>query len=303
MALRRAVTRSCRLQRPIRVLRERAGEKRAISVVHTDLPENDFTVLFQTVNGDPQSYLRGDAAVFPSAVGRSFYQQIFPSDSITLGWSSWAAHWLSRCPAAIPDQVQACFSADPGTRAAFARQAADDWVRFLAMRDGELCPGGRFVVLAMALDPASEQSFRALVDATYGGLIDLVDSGFLTRAEVHQMVIPSAPRTREEYLAPFAESGSFGSLRVEKMEIYPAEDVFWRDFEQTKDARRFGAGWAAFSRASAFPSLAKGLEPGGGDGRLAAFLSRLEDAMAARLALRPEPVLIPICKMLVAKDG
>jgi hypothetical protein len=30
-----------------------------------------------------------DAAAFPSAVGRSFYQQILPSGSVTLDWSSW----------------------------------------------------------------------------------------------------------------------------------------------------------------------------------------------------------------------
>jgi hypothetical protein len=57
----------------IGVLRERADADRPISVVHTDLPGNDFSALFQTVAADPDSYLRGDANVFPYAIGRSFY--------------------------------------------------------------------------------------------------------------------------------------------------------------------------------------------------------------------------------------
>jgi hypothetical protein len=89
----------------IRVLRRRIGPQRAIWVVHTDLPSNDFTALFRMLASDPSSYLRRDPAVFVSAIGRSFYDQILPSSSVTLGWSSWAVQWLSRVPALIPDQV------------------------------------------------------------------------------------------------------------------------------------------------------------------------------------------------------
>ena len=76
----------------IGVLRERAGADRPISVVHTDLPGNDFSALFQVLAADPDSYLRGDANIFPYAIGRSFYESLFPPDSVTLGWSSWAVH-------------------------------------------------------------------------------------------------------------------------------------------------------------------------------------------------------------------
>ena len=85
----------------IRVMRDRIGQNRAISVVHTDLPGNDFTVLFGVLSSDANSYLRGDPAIFPSAVGRSFYEQILPSSSVTLGWTSWAMQWLSRVPALV----------------------------------------------------------------------------------------------------------------------------------------------------------------------------------------------------------
>src|SRR5208282_6489613 len=68
----------------IGMLRRRIGLERAVWVVHTDLPGNDFTALFRMLASDPSSYLRRDPAVFPSAIGRSFYDQILPPSSVTL---------------------------------------------------------------------------------------------------------------------------------------------------------------------------------------------------------------------------
>lgn len=124
-------------------LRARTRADHAIAVTHTDVPGNDFTALFTTLNEDPDSYLTKDAATYAYAVGRSFYKQILPSDSITLGWSSWATHWLSRLPAAITDHIHISRSTDDAARQAFARQAAEDWHDFVAFRGRELAPGGR----------------------------------------------------------------------------------------------------------------------------------------------------------------
>src|SRR4029077_18242985 len=115
----------------IAVLRRRAGNSRAISIIHTDVPGNDFTGLFHTLENDPDSYRRGAAAVYSSAVGQSFYEQILPAASVSIGWSSWAVQWLSRTPGTIPDQVQVSFSSDGAARAAYERLAAEDWRSFL----------------------------------------------------------------------------------------------------------------------------------------------------------------------------
>jgi len=108
----------------IEALRRRANTP--ISVVHSDLPDNDFSALFDTLRNDPASYT-AVPAVFPLAVGRSFYQQILPHDSVTLGWSSWSINWLSRPPVAIPDHVQVSYSTDRDARSAYAHQAEADW--------------------------------------------------------------------------------------------------------------------------------------------------------------------------------
>jgi hypothetical protein len=284
-------------------LRERIGPDRAISVVHTDLPDNDFTALFQTLLNDPNSYLLNDRAVFGSAVGRSFYGQILPSNSVTLGWSSWAVQWLSKAPAPIPDQVQVAYSHDAAIREAFSRQAAEDWQNFLLARERELCSGGRLAVLTMALDENGEFGYRPLLIAMFGALVAMAHSGFIRAEELHRMAIPTVARSQKDLLAPFGPSGRFAGLRIEEAEVFCGEDHIWAEYEQHGDARAFGSKWAAFSRASVFPTLAQGLDNGLEGGRGAEFINRLEADTASRLAERPERMLIPLGRMLLVKDS
>ena len=286
----------------IGALRERVGPNRAISVVHTDLPGNDFSALFETLANDPDSYLRNDPAVFASAVGRSYYQQILPSGSVTLGWTSWATHWLSRTPALIPDHVLAAHSRDTAVRAAYARQASEDWRNFFLSRGGELRTGGRLVVLTMALTDNGGFAFPQLLEALYGALMGLVDEGFIGTDEVRRMAIPIAGRSRADLAAPFAETGQFAGLSIEHLEMFTGEDTHWREFERDRDAHKFGAGWAAFMRASAFPTLALSLDGGRDDPRVVAFVSKLEASMAARLAAAPQPMLIPLASVVLMKE-
>jgi SAM dependent carboxyl methyltransferase len=272
----------------IGALRERVGPNRAISVVHTDLPGNDFSALFETLANDPDI-----PAVFASAVGRSYYQQILPSGSVTLGWTSWAMHWLSRTPAPIPDHVLAAYSRDAAVRAAYARQATEDWRNFFLSRGGELRTGGRLVVLTMALTDDGGFAFPQLLEALYGALMGLVDEGFIGTDEVRRMAIPIAGRSRADLAAPFAESGRFAGLSIEHLEM----------FERDRDAHKFGARWAAFMRASVFPTLALSLDGGRADPRVVAFVSKLEASMAARLAVAPQPMLIPLASVVLMKEN
>ncbi|HYZ71833.1 MAG TPA: hypothetical protein VE641_02065, partial [Chthoniobacterales bacterium] len=275
----------------IGILRERLGRERAISVVHTDLPGNDFGALFHMLASAPDSYLRDDPRVFSSAIGRSFYEQIMPDSSVTLGWSSWAVQWLSRIPALIPDQVQVAYSRDAAVRAAFYQQAAEDWRCFLVHRAAELKPGGRLVLLSMAVDGQGDFGYRASVEAIYRSLEDLVAEGLISASEMCRMVIPTVGRSRDDFNAPFVETGSFAGLSVEELEIFYGEDRLWKQFTEHPDAEAFGAGWAAFSRASVGPTLAASLD--NSMVRAPHFLERLEARMASRLAAAPEKTSIP----------
>ena len=108
-----------------------------------------------------------------------------------------------------PDQVQVAYSRDACARAAFAQQAAEDWRCFLTHRAAELRPGGRLVVLSMAVDEHGDFGYRPAVAAIYEGIMDLVKEGCLKEEEARRMVIPTVGRSRQESMAPFALNGSF----------------------------------------------------------------------------------------------
>ncbi|WP_442930495.1 SAM-dependent methyltransferase [Mycobacterium sp. NBC_00419] len=285
----------------IAIVRQRTRADHAILVAHTDVPDNDFTALFATLADDQDSYLKRDSATFASAVGRSFYAQILPSDSIALGWSSWAVHWLSRIPTPIPDHVQISYSCDEQARRAYARQAAEDWHEFVAFRGRELAPGGRLVVLTVGLEPDGGSGFRAAFDAIVTVLRELVDDGLVTGDETRRMSIPSMGRDEKDFRAPFAPSGRFEGLSIEHLEMFNAEDRFWSQYRTDKDARAFGAKWAGFLRASIFPTLAAALDGGVTDSRATEFVERLEAGVAAHLAAEPEQMSIPLAKLVLAK--
>ncbi|WP_319433142.1 SAM-dependent methyltransferase [Mycobacterium sp. RTGN5] len=293
----------------IAAIRKRTRSDHAILVAHTDVPGNDFTTLFSTLADDQDSYLKKDSATYASVVGRSFYAQILPSDSIALGWSSWAIHWLRKVPTPIPDHVEISFSTDDEARRAYARQAAEDWRDFVAFRGRELAPGGRLVVLTVGLEPDGSSGFKAAFDAIMSALAQFVDDGLVTADEVRRMSMPSTGRDEKAFRAPFAPSGRFEGLEIEHLEMVDGDDRFWSQFQSDKDERAFGANWAEFLRASIFPILAAAVDvdpdPDRGRDRRSKrrreFVEQLEASVAAQLAAAPAQMSIPLAMVVLAK--
>ena len=285
----------------IAVLRERIRGDQAVIVTHTDVADNDFGQLFTTLASDPDSYLTCHSAAFATAIGRSFYTQILPSDSVTLGWSSWAIHWLSKLPAPVHDHVLPQFSDDTEVRDAAERQAAGDWHEFVAFRGRELVPQGRLVVLTVGIGESGELGMRPLIEAVHHVLGELVAAGLVTTEERAAMTVPIVGRIAKDLLAPFMPKGRFEGLSVEHLDISDAEDRFWHQFQTDQDAAGFGARWAAFLRAAVFGVLVTGLAGGAHDPRAGEFCDQLETGVARRLAAKPEPIKITLAWVVLAK--
>ena len=69
----------------VSILRARAGPSRPISIYCCDVPENDFSALFQTLDTDPESCAAADSQVFAYAVGRSYFEPLFSADTVNFG--------------------------------------------------------------------------------------------------------------------------------------------------------------------------------------------------------------------------
>ena len=282
----------------ITVLRRRTRPEHSVLVTHTDVPENDFTELFRTLSEDPDTYLKKDHASFASAVGRSYYSQIVPSNSVNLAWSAWSIQWLARTPMPVPDHVLVAHSRDEEVRTAYARQAAHDWHEFVAFRGRELSPGGRLLVMTMALGEDGDFGYRPLLDAISAALTELVARELLTEDELRGMTLPIVGRRASDFLSPFAPSGTFEKLTVEEIDVFDAEDRFWAQYRVDGKADSLGAKWAAFLRVAAFPTLTAALPAD----RRAGVLDALATGVAERLAAEPAEVRIPLALVVIEKN-
>lgn len=168
-----------------------------ISVVHTDLPQNDFSSLFATVADDPGTYT--GPGVYTSAVGESFYQHILPPHSVSLGWSSIALHWLS----AAPGPLDGIWYTDgsQSQRDHWAQQAADDWASFLDARARELVPGARLIIVVGSADSAGNSGAESVMTTLRRVVGDMVEAGRLPATSLTP--IPAWYRTATEWQAPF----------------------------------------------------------------------------------------------------
>ena len=83
--------------------------------------------------------------------------------------------------------------------------------------------------------------------------------------------------------------------------MFDAEDRFWTQYQVDRDAKAFGAQWAAFARASVFPTIAAALDGGRTDPRRVEFIDRLEAGVAARMAAEPEQMQIPLAQLVLWK--
>jgi SAM dependent carboxyl methyltransferase len=266
-------------------LRKRVGDQRPILVVHIDQAANDFNTLFGVLHADPECYAIHDANVFPSAIGRSFYESVLPRNYVHLGWSSYAAVWLSRIPMTIPGHFVSV-AATGDVRAAFDRQGVEDWRSFLTLRAQELRRGGRLVVVLPGLGDDGESGFEPLFAQANEVLAEMVSEGAITAEERVRMVLGAYPRTRSQLLEPFEENCKFHGLTVERCELFQLRDAAWENYERDGNKQELIQRHVGFFRSIFVPSLSAAL---GQASAKQLFVEKFSERLAKRLMECPAP--------------
>lgn len=272
----------------ISTVRARTGPERPILVCHEDQPSNDFNALFELLNSHPDRYQLADLNVFPCAIGRSFYESVLPEDFVHVGWSSYAAMWVSRIPALIPGHI--VFARSKGeVRAAFERQGASDWQAFLSLRARELRPGGCLVVVVPGADEGGVSEFEGIFDHANAVLGDMISEGTITADERRRMVINVWPRRKADLVAPFDRHGRLGSLVLKDSETRLLRDAAWDDYEKDGNAHALAEKHAMFFRTIFAPTLASALTRvrDGDAAAFVAFADRLTAGLTRRLEAKP----------------
>jgi hypothetical protein len=288
------------LKAAIAVLHGKTGPTHPICVVHTDLPANDFTSLFKLLETDPNSYLRNDPAVFASAIGKSFYEHIFPQDYVDLGWSAYAAVWLSKIPTLIGDHFWIPCSQGE-LRQTFHRQAAQDWQTFLTYRADELKPGGSLVVVLPGLLDAGSSGLETIMNHANSVLVELVEEGVINIDEKKRMMLAAYPREKFEMLAPFEKTGMFQNLTVQHCDVRVVTDAAWTNYERHGERDKLAKEHTLFFRSTFAPTLSSALDASRSPEERAAFADGLEARLEKRLVANPHPLHRVVGTIVVSK--
>lgn len=274
-----------------------AGDAREIAITYTDLPSNDFSTLFRTMQG-----LQGDAAlayqkllenVFVYGCGTGFHSQLFPAGTLDFGFSATAMHYLSQKPMEISTHVHAV-GAKGAEAAAFTEQARADWERILIARAKELKPGGRMVCLNFGIDEDGRYLGNTggahmfnLFDRFWG---ELRDEGKITPAEYQRATFVQYYRTLEEFTAPLKDPSS--PVHQAGLRLVEASSTYTRCPYEAKFAESGGAMSNAEFAKSLIPTMRSWSEtvfltaldtrpPEQAQALVDAFYQRYEDHVAA----------------------
>ncbi|MBI0517205.1 hypothetical protein F6Q07_03505 [Pectobacterium parmentieri] len=229
-----------------------------IFVMHTDQINNDYSTLFNVLENDSESYT-SHKDVFYCAIGRSFYSSILPSNSILLGWSAYAAMWLSYVSINQWDHIVP-YKTSSNIQRQLAQQGEQDWRRFLAARATELQVGGKLVLLLAGIDNENRSGFDVIIDNAAQVLDEMVIDGYFSSDERAVMKIATYMRRSEEVLAPFTHQISYCGLRVVHFSVDVLSDPAWQHYLAHNDVKEMAAQQVSFFRSTFMPSLLSALE-------------------------------------------
>lgn len=285
---------------------------RDLHLFYEDQPTNDWKSVFAHADGrltlpvlpgcamlatPPLVALAARPRVFVAAVGTTFHRQCLPTSSLHLGFSATAMHWLSRKPCDLPALHHTLCTPGCAGAAAFTQQAAADWEGTLLARAAELAPGGRLVIIMLAVDErgqclgntsASGGPRSAMYAALHAAWRSLVADGRVSEEEAHRATFINYYRTQAQLAAPFAPGGAVAAagLRLLDSRMHVTRCPFHQAWLAAGgDAAAHGAAFVKTVRTWSESTFLTALDEGRTDRR--AVVDELYSRYAAAAAAAP----------------
>ncbi len=191
------------------------GDSRPIEILYTDLASNDFTTLFKTMQGLGEkrdfAYQKIFGNVFVHGCGTGFHQQLLSNETLSMGFSATAMHYVSEKPCHIQKHVH-MVGANPQERKEFEDQAAKDWEAILLARAKELSVGGRFFCMNFGIDEQGRYlgntGGHSMFDKFNEHWLSHFKEGLISEEEYISATFAQHYRTVEEFCYPFKNKES-----------------------------------------------------------------------------------------------
>ena len=213
----------------------RKSSDRPLYISHTDLPDNSWPTVYHTLNDSEESYLNLPN-IFYSTLGRSFFGQIVPSNSVHFGYSCYAMHYLSQKQRRNEGEYNWVF---PAAKA----QALADMRQLLGVRLEELVNGGVLQMIVGGRGGAGDPDYARI---NFGSAKKLLDRGVITSEEFKNYACHSHPYNMDEMVEIL--SGFGDRIEVSKCEFGRENMPEFAEFLQTNDMEKFKNDIRRFSR-------------------------------------------------------
>ncbi|XP_048234220.1 S-adenosyl-L-methionine:benzoic acid/salicylic acid carboxyl methyltransferase 3 [Ricinus communis] len=183
-----------------------------------DLPGNDFNTVFRSL---PSFYkkLKGEkgskfAACFVAGVPGSFYDRLFPDNSLHFVHSSYALMWISEAPKILnKENIYIAKTSPPAVFNSYLDQFQKDFTMFLKNRSEELIAGGCMVLTTMGSIRSDDP--LCIWEVVGSKLHDMVLEGLIKKEKMESFNLPYYAPTTEEIKKVIDAEGSFTLQRLE----------------------------------------------------------------------------------------
>jgi len=220
----------------------RKNNPHPIHLYGNDLPENPHNDLALHLEQLRQQVPELRAYIAPV----SFYQQVVADNTMSVGFSATALHWLSRVPGLLTTHIHAN-SASEAERETFRKQALIDFEQLMLRRASELNNGGHLILVNLAEADDGQSLGKNHRDHAMFDYLDKLFRETLQEFQLPQQIaIDTAFQNYYKTKADFEEVLERPSLRdtfrILDHRIEHTPCPYRERFEQDRDAAAFGEG-------------------------------------------------------------
>ncbi|KAM7273489.1 hypothetical protein ACFE04_028153 [Oxalis oulophora] len=201
-----------------------------------DLPGNDFNTIFESLPDFLQKLKKEKGGLmgscFISGHPNSFYEMLFPSNTLHFVHSSYSIHWLSKIPDGLVNKgnVYMAKNSPPHVFQAYLKQYQKDFFLFLSLRAKETVSDGRMFLTFIGrtmINPSVSRDCCYFWEVLTKSLFELIDEGLVEEADIDSFNVPMYTPHEEEVREIVKMEGSFTIDKLEMFQINndPRDDV------------------------------------------------------------------------------
>jgi len=269
---------SCKSLKP-HLERFRGISEAPVLLYHTDRPENHWNALFTNLTGSPDSY-QSVPNVYSFAVGKSFYTQNFPSNSIDIAYACATFHWLSR-PAAGRNVLYPAQIYPQELHPVMQARHREDLLTNLTARYAELKPGGHLIFDL----PDCSATFRIMQTPIIEVAEEMHLAGLLPPDYLANFPMPIALSSAAVNLSIIRSMTP--AFEVVDVKVVEGKFELYQEYEATGDLEGYAKKFAGFWKGFSYPYL-KALCTQGeeGEATIQLFYQKIEE----NIKRNPEPI-------------